>query len=705
MREPVSRETSRETVQSHRFEEDWRESKPLLRAMIENLPGGALFVVDRDLRYLLAEGEALYALGLTPTDLVGKTVPEWLPDELVAPCVKRYQQALSGESFEHEHTFEQNSYLSRGTPLRSATGEIYAVLVVSYDISKKKQTEAAIAADLRAMKRLHNLSIQTVVNTDIQTLYQEIMTTAIALTEASAGCFQALDENSQELVMLAHEGFEPGFIEQFTRINNSSNTSCGLALAAGHRVFVDFDTEKPDDTQQSYIEVGVLSAQSTPLLSRSGKLLGMVSTHWRSHYHLGDRQLRSLDLLAHQAADLIEQHQGEAERKQLLERERTARTAAEKANRIKDEFLSILSHELRSPLNPILGWASLLQSKRLSQAQTERALSSIERNVKLQSQLIDDLLDVARILRGKLKINHMPVNLISVTEAAIEVVSAAAEDKSISLRKVFADRLYVNGDPARLQQIIWNLLSNAVKFTPAGGRVDIRLAQVDDLAQVTIADNGKGISPAFVPHLFESFRQENVSISRQFGGLGLGLSIVQYLVNAHEGSIVASSPGEGKGATFTVQLPILQTNRSPSTTISSSSKDTDLNGIKVLAVDDSADTRELLTAALSQYGATVKVVASGNELLARLDEYSPDVLLCDIGMPGMDGYSLLQQVRAQSVESNRSIPAIAVTAYTREEDRQRALEVGFDGHVAKPVEPGRLAKIIEELAAQESSSR
>ena len=524
--------------------------------------------------------------------------------------------------------------------------------------------------------------------------------------------------------MLAHEGFEPGFIERFTRVDSESNTSCGLALATGQRRFVNFETEveraapngsgletarsslaQPDSTQQRYIEAGLLSAQSTPLLSRSGKLLGMVSTHWRSRHRLNDCQLRSLDLLARQAADLIEQHQTAAERKQLLERERTARAAAEKANRIKDDFLSILSHELRTPLNPILGWTNLLQSKRLAQAQTQRALDSIERNVKLQAQLIDDLLDVARILRGKLKIDNQPVDLTSVIEAAIEVVSAAAQAKSISLHKAFEDRLYVGGDPARLQQIIWNLLSNAVKFTPAGGRVDIRLAQAGDLAEITVTDNGKGISPEFLPHLFESFRQENTSISRQFGGLGLGLSIVQYLVEAHGGSIAASSPGEGEGATFTVRLPALQTNQSPLTTpAANASTDTDLTGIKVLAADDIADTRELLTTALSEYGATIKVVASGNELLDSLNDFAPDVLLCDIGMPDIDGYTLLQQIRTRSAEANQSISAIAVTAYTREEDRQRALDVGFERHIAKPVEPDRLARTIEELVNAQASS-
>ncbi|MBW4460704.1 MAG: PAS domain S-box protein [Nodosilinea sp. WJT8-NPBG4] len=386
------------------------------------------------------------------------------------------------------------------------------------------------------------------------------------------------------------------------------------------------------------------------------------------------------------------------ERKQLLEREQTARENAERANRTKDEFLAILSHELRSPLNPILGWAKLLQTNQLDADKTRRALATIERNAKLQTQLIDDLLDVAKILRGKLEISDIAINLASVIEASIDVVRTAVQAKAIALHSTLADDCLVRGDSTRLQQVIWNLLSNAVKFTPQGGQIELCLEAVNGCAQVTITDTGKGISREFLPQLFDSFRQEDVSITRQYGGLGLGLSIVKYLVEAHGGSIVADSPGEGLGSTFTLRLPlmtdaaVLPLDEPHLPTV------IDLTGIKVLAVDDSPDSLDLIAAVLSQYGAEVRVVASAHEVLPHLTNFEPDVLVCDIAMPDMDGYALLQQIRHLPVEYGSQVPAIAVTAFAREEDRHRALANGFQQHMTKPIEPERLLLAVTELA-------
>ncbi|MGP1383382.1 MAG: hybrid sensor histidine kinase/response regulator [Thainema sp.] len=396
--------------------------------------------------------------------------------------------------------------------------------------------------------------------------------------------------------------------------------------------------------------------------------------------------------------DISDRKQAEAERQQLLERERTVREEAERANRVKDEFLSILSHELRSPLNPILGWARLLQAKQFNEATTSQALATIERNARLQTQLIDDLLDVAKILRGKLSLNEAPVNLVSAIEAALEVVRTAAEAKAIQLVPDLTDIGLVLGDSARLQQVVWNLLSNAVKFTPNGGRVEVRLERVSDQAQISVTDTGKGINPQFLPHIFESFRQEDVSITRRYGGLGLGLSIVKYLIDAHGGTITADSAGEDQGATFTIQLPLLHEDTVPSTTARFSPAQIDLTGINVLAVDDSEDARDLLAMLLTQYGAEARVVATGKELLALLNRIEPHVLVCDIGMPEMDGYLLLQQIRALPADQGGNIPAIALTAYAKEEDYQRAIDHGFQRHIAKPVDPELLAIAIAELA-------
>ncbi len=401
-------------------------------------------------------------------------------------------------------------------------------------------------------------------------------------------------------------------------------------------------------------------------------------------------------------AEIEERKELEVERHRLLEQEQLARAEAERANRIKDDFLAVLSHELRSPLNPILGWAKLMQSRKFAPAETAEALATIERNVKLQIQLIDDLLDVAKILRGKLSIDTVPVNLVFVIEAAIDTVRTAAIAKSILLHPVLPYIGQVCGDATRLQQIVWNLLSNAVKFTPKGGQVEIRLEQVDDQAHIIVSDTGKGINPNFLPCIFETFRQEDVSVTRKFGGLGLGLAIVRQLVEAHGGTITADSPGEGLGATFTVRLPLLDMKPDITQTNKLLDSALDLTGLRVLAVDDEPDARELLTALLTQYGAEVLTVASAVEALTVLESFQPDALISDIGMPEIDGYTLIQQIRALPPEKGGRIPAIALTAYAREDDQQQAISSGYQWHITKPLEPEQLVRAVIVITGHKS---
>ncbi|MEP0909183.1 PAS domain S-box protein [Leptolyngbya subtilissima ST-M1] len=392
--------------------------------------------------------------------------------------------------------------------------------------------------------------------------------------------------------------------------------------------------------------------------------------------------------------DITDRKRAEAAREQLFQQEQAAREAAERANRIKDEFLAVLSHELRSPLNPILGWAKLLQMRKLDDAKTAEALATIERNAKLQTELIDDLLDIAKILRGKLSLNVDSVNLSFVIKSAIETVSSNAAAKSISLHSMLPNIGQVSGDAARLQQIVWNLLSNAIKFTPKGGQVDIYMERVGHQAEITVKDTGKGINPEFLPHIFETFRQEDASITRQYGGLGLGLAIVRQLVEAHNGTITAESPGEGFGATFTVRLPLLNVTPAIQPADGRPQQELNLAGIRVLAVDDEPDARELLTVLLTEYGAEVLAVASASEVLVNLESFQPDVLVSDIAMPDVDGYALIQQVRALPATKGGQIPAICLTAYAREEDCQRSIRSGFANHVAKPLEPERLVRAL-----------
>jgi len=542
-----------------------QESNGLLSALIENLPGGAVFVVDRGLRYLWAQGEALSAAGFTPEVFVGRTISETLPAAFATQYEGFYRQALAGEPFETEHKAHHHWYMTRGTPLRSPDGDVYAVLAVSFDITERKraederlQVETAIAADLSATQLLQDLSAKLVAAADLQVLYDEIVAAAIALTEADAGSLQVLDEATQELVLSAIQGIPPLIAEQCQRVKASANTPCGSALTVGQHTFTDFDvpeSEDPDGSLRLHIQAGLRSAQSTPLMSRSGKPIGMVSTHWQEHHRPSDRQLRFLDLLARQAADLIEQRQTVAEREQLLAREQATRT---EDDCIKAALLAGLTYELRSPLNSILGWSKLLQRSDLDADTTQQGLQAIERHAKLQAELVEELLDVSRLFQGKLKLNAQSINLVSVIQAAMETVRLAAESKAIKLEASFEPNpLLIQGDSTRLQKVIWHLLSNAVKFTPSGGQVNIRLARLDSCAQMTISDTGEGIEPAFLPYVFESFRQAYADgMSAKHTGLGIGLLIVQHLVELHGGTVAVESLGVGRGATFTVRLPL-----------------------------------------------------------------------------------------------------------------------------------------------------
>jgi PAS domain S-box-containing protein len=416
---------------------------------------------------------------------------------------------------------------------------------------------------------------------------------------------------------------------------------------------------------------------------------------WHDH-----RIYPSLDGLTVFLAEITDRKQAELERERLLESEQQAREEAQAANRIKDEFLAVLSHELRSPLNPILGWSKLLKTGNLNATKTTQAIATIERNARLQSELIEDLLDVSRILQGKLRLVITPVNLAFTIQAAIETVRLAAEAKSITIQADLPpEKIQVSGDATRLQQVIWNLLSNAVKFTPPEGKIFVRLEQISNQAQILVQDTGKGIKPEFLPYMFDYFRQEDGATTRKFGGLGLGLAIVRHLTELHGGTIKASSEGEGLGATFAITLPILahlpdRQKTAPSAPV------LNINGVRTLIVDDEPDSREFIAFVLEQAGAQVALATSAAEVIAMLTQFKPDVLLSDVGMPDMDGYMLIQQIRALPIDQGGSIQAIALTAYAGDFNQQRAIEAGFQKHIAKPVEPELLIREVASLMNQ-----
>ena len=403
--------------------------------------------------------------------------------------------------------------------------------------------------------------------------------------------------------------------------------------------------------------------------------------------------------------------QAAEDRKQLLDSERAARSEAERASAMKDEFLATLSHELRTPLSAILGWAHILRVRSLSQAELHQGLEVIEQNARMQTRLIEDLLDMSRIISGKMRLEIQPVEPLLFIEAAIETVRPAAEAKGIGLSTLVDPACGpIAGDPSRLQQVIWNLLSNAIKFTERNGRVQVVLERLRSHVEIRVADTGIGIKPEFLPHVFDRFRQADGSTARTARGLGLGLSIVKHLVELHGGTVLVNSPGVGGGTTFTIRLPLTVVREAAddrgrlradgSTDISVDFKYSDLSGVTVLVVDDQPDARELIKHVLGECHARVLTATSAAEALAAVEAGRPNVLVSDIGMPDVDGYELLRRVRALGHARGGGLPAIALTAFARSEDRTRALRAGFLVHVSKPVEPSELVATVASVVGR-----
>jgi len=431
-------------------------------------------------------------------------------------------------------------------------------------------------------------------------------------------------------------------------------------------------------------------------LGRDGRVIGTLTII----EDVTERVAREADLQAQVEA-----------RTRLLASEKLARSEAERANRLKDEFLATISHELRNPLNAILGWAHMLRLGKLNEANIERAVETIYRNAKSQSQLVADLLDVSRIISGKLRLDVRTVDLIYIVNAAIDSIRPAADAKGIRLQTMLDPAAGpISGDADRLQQIVWNLLTNAVKFTPKEGQIQVKVQLIDSHVEIVVSDSGVGISQEFLPYVFDRFRQADVSTTRIHGGLGLGLSIVRQLVDLHGGNVSVKSEGEGKGATFIITLPFVgvissqkeaeSTNQAHGDEIVAFDGLPSLHGVKVLVVDDEADTRELISEVLKECGSEVILSRSVAEALEALEQHHPDILISDLGMPDEDGYSLITKIRALPPERGGQIPAAALTAYARAEDRMRVLRAGFQFHLPKPVDSAELVTVVASLAGR-----
>ena len=557
------------------------------------------------------------------------------------------------------------------------------------------------AADLKAMRRLNEIGARCAKDGhDIDGCLGEVLNVAMEICGADKGTVQLVDTESGGLRLTAHRGFDAPFLEFFADVNRP-DSACGRAMQTQQRVIVEDITQSEIFADQSSLEpmldAGVRAVQSVPLISSTGNLLGMISTHFAEPHRATEQELRLMDLLARQTADYLERKRVEEEREQLLSREHELRQTAEEANRLKDEFLAIMSHELRNPLNVILGYAELLlrMDEINKSGNLRRMADAVKRNAVAQSKLIRDLLDLSRLRSGKLELNLETVSPVKSIENAIETVYADAAGKDISI-EVFApdDLLFVQADPVRLQQIIWNLLNNSVKFTPNGGRVVVRLEEDGNNIVLKVSDNGQGIDSSFLPHIFEIFRQADSGTNRVQAGMGIGLAVVQQLVELHGGAVTAHSEGRGKGATFTIRLPRSVQAKSTPAPFCDLSGNT-LQGMTVLVVDDSEDTTEMVRHLLEISGAVVSAATSGFDALRLAREKEFDVVLSDISMPEMDGFEFLSKLR--QLPGKEDLPAVALTGFGRPEDVQRAVREGFFAHLTKPFDIQTLASLLKKI--------
>jgi PAS domain S-box-containing protein len=545
--------------------------------------------------------------------------------------------------------------------------------------------------------------------TNLQSAYAELAQAQFELQTRTSEIQTARDLFEQVVASISEGLFLLDHTGQIVRVNPAATTLLGRAEAdlvgKPFRTICGESNGVPTNPWQLLKQApeGTLRDVEFDIATPAG-VSRTLSTSWAL---VRDKRGKIVGVLGI-ARDVTVSKQAEQERARLLAREQSARQEAEAANRAKDEFLAMLSHELRTPLNAMMGWVNLLRAGFLDPPTTAKALETIERNLKIQTQLIEDILDVSRIITGKLALTVKSVELAAVTAQALESLRPAAAAKGLTMQTVFEPSMEpVAGDSDRLQQIVWNLLSNAIKFTPRGGRVVIRLERRDAEAQLIIRDTGKGIAPDFVPFIFERFRQADSSSTRAHGGLGLGLAIVRHLVDLHGGTVSAESEGEGRGATFTVRLPFatpeatgILERRAEVQTGSAPDALPNLAGVRVLVVDDAADERELFTAALASYGAVVTAAGSVEEALTAFEQSPPDIIVSDIAMPERDGYELIRRVRAMGRERGGGTPAIALTAYARAEDRRRALMAGFQLHVAKPADPAEVVYAVATLTGR-----
>ncbi len=654
-------------------EQAQRESEERYRTLAETASDG-IITVDETSQILFANPAAGRIFGYELKELEGATLTMLMPDylrNLHRHGIKRYAKTgkrhISWDGVELPGLHKDGSEI----PLEISFGESHAKGKHVYtgivrDISERRRAAAAL---LRSEQRYRTMADTAPV------LIWEAGTDKLCYSVNQPWLDFTGRTLDQELGSGWAEGIHPDDCERCATIFEE-------AFDAREQFSAEYRLRRADGEYRWVTDRGV------PRFDADGTFIGFIGS----------------------VMDISERKEAEEEHAKLFRSEQEARQKAEEASRLKDEFLATVSHELRTPLTAVVGWAHMLQSGQLDEQMTAGALDAITRNARSQAQLIDDLLDVSRIITGRLRLDVRPADPVAFIEAAIEAVSPAAQAKGVRVQTVIDTGVgAVAGDPQRLQQVVWNLLSNAIRFTPRDGLVQVRLERVHSRIEIVVSDSGSGISPEFLPFVFDRFRQADMSTTRHHGGLGLGLSIVRHLTELHGGTVNAQSEGPGHGATFTVQLPQVgvyyKDNQGvrvhPAAELNQEPDPTErLDNLQVLVVDDERDTRNMLKAMLSEYGAEVTTAASAAEALSIFSQRKLDVLICDIGMPGEDGYEMIRKVRALPRDQGADIPALALTAYARREDRLQALRAGYQMHVPKPVAVNELVTIIASIVAR-----
>jgi PAS domain S-box-containing protein len=589
-----------------------------------------------------------------------------------------------------------------GAPIRGRDQSIDGVVLVFRDASVRRREEIRRTFLAQAAAALSE-------SLDYETTLARVA--QLAVPEVADWCaVDVLEDGQQRTKQLAVAHADPNKV-QFARElgqkyppDPQASTGVANVMRTGRsELYAEVSEELIDSAARDQEHLRILrelrlrSAMIVPLVARGRVLGAMTFVYADANRHYSQDDLEFAEVLGQRCAVAIDNAR-------LYAAEKRARKSADLANQAKDEFLATVSHELRTPLTAIMGWIKLLASPMLDQTRKSRALETIDRNAVAMAELIDDLLDMSRVVSGRLRVDRQTVDLTTVLQSAIESIRPAAEAKNIRITPLLdMNAAVLAGDPVRLQQVVWNLLSNAVKFTPRDGRVEVVLQRVDSAAEIRVTDSGRGIAPAFLPYIFDPFRQEDATSSRARGGLGLGLAIARRLVELHGGQIAVRSEGEGRGATFMVTLPLGAVAATASTSVTNDNaprqmpKQHNLKGIHVLVVDDHEDARDLIRTVLETCGAEVDTAGDVNAALVAFDRRVPNVLISDIGMPGQDGYDLIRQIRALPADRGGGVPAAALSAYARTEDRRRALNAGYSMHLAKPIEPGELVDVVASL--------